>query len=569
MSPSKVPICGRNFEYFSEDPYLCGELAKQYVETLQSRGIGATLKHFCCNNREFTRLYSSSNVDDRALREIYTKAFDIALEAKPWAVMCSYNAVNGTFVAENSYILKDLLRDELGFKGLLMSDWGAVRDRTLALKASLDLQMPYQDDSPYKSLKEGLKKGIVTEEDINTSINRLEELINKIQDSKKIRSVKYNDIERHQIAVETCRESIILLKNEENILPLKPARKIVIIGEHAEEPALGGGGSCNLGDHPELPFDERFNVKQRGLTSLLKEAMPDVEFQYICGYHFYKGFNEYGHVHTPVYIREAKNVETAIVVVGTNRTIECEGYDRESLDLPLVQIEVLEKVLDLYKNVILVVEAGGIVNLSKFKNKAKAILYSGFGGEGINEALADILLGKVSPSGKLTESYIDSMSINPYTPLRGDFVNEDYKDSIFVGYRLYDTRDIEVTYPFGFGLSYTKFKYSNLQITKTNEYDYKVSYDIENIGDMEGKEINQLYISGLNIDVPLPKKELKGFNKISLKPNEKKSITLYLNKDSFSHYDEKEHRWVIYPGIYQVLIGKSSKEIVLKEEIRF
>ena len=297
--------------------------------------------------------------------------------------------------------------------------------------------------------------------------------------------------------------------------------------------------------------------------------MPDVEFQYICGYHFYKGFNEYGHVHTPVYIREAKNVETAIVVVGTNRSIECEGYDRESLDLPLVQEEVLEKVLDLYKNVILVVEAGGIVNLSKFKNKAKAILYSGFGGEGINEALADILLGKVSPSGKLTESYIDSMSINPYTPLRGDFENEDYKDSIFVGYRLYDTRDIEVTYPFGFGLSYTKFKYSNLQITKTNEYDYKVSYDIENIGDMEGKEISQLYISGLNIDVPLPKKELKGFNKISLKPNEKKSITLYLNKDSFSHYDEKEHRWVIYPGIYQVLIGKSSKEIVLKEEIRF
>ena len=560
----RLATCGRNFEYFSEDPYLTGELAKTYVTTLQDRGVGATVKHFCCNNREDYRLYCSSNVSLRALREIYTKAFEKVCEVKPWAIMCSYNGVNGTSVAENKYILKDLLRDQIHHQNLIVSDWGAVRNRALALKATLDLQMPYQNDEPYESLRKGLKDGIITEDDINASIKRLEELLNKIEKSKSIRAVKYSDEQRHKIAVETCEEGIVLLKNHDNILPLGKNQNILVVGEHAEDPELGGGGSCNLGDDPALPFDERFAVKQESLVKLLKEHFGDSNVDYVCGYHCYKGFgNQYGHLHGPSYLRKAKDADVIVMVVGTNRTIECEGFDRENLDLPKVQEEVLERIIKLNKNIVVVVEAGGVINTSKFRNKVNGIIYSGFGGEAMNEALFNVLVGKTNPSGKLAETFIDSLDVNPYVQVRGDIENEDYNDDIFVGYRLYDTRNIPVAYSFGYGLSYTNFEYKNLKIEDKGNFNYLISFDITNTGNMDGKEISQLYVSAVDGKIDRPKKELKGFSKVFLKVGETKNIQIEINHDAFTYFDELANDWKIPSGTYKIQIGKSCADIIL------
>ena len=565
----RLATCGRNFEYFSEDPYLTGELAKTYVATLQDRGVGATVKHFCCNNREDYRLYCSSNVSQRALREIYTKAFEKVCEVKPWAIMCSYNGVNGTSVAENKYILKDLLRNQIHHQNLIVSDWGAVRNRALALKATLDLQMPYQNDEPYESLRKGLKDGIITEDDINASIKRLEELLNKIENSKSIRAVKYSDEQRHKIAVETCEEGIVLLKNHNNILPLGKNQKILVVGEHAEESELGGGGSCNLGDDPALPFDERFTIKQESLVKLLKENFGDSNVDYVCGYHCYKGFgNQYGHLHGPSYLRKAKDADVIVMVVGTNRTIECEGFDRENLDLPKVQEEVLERIIKLNKNIVVVVEAGGVINNSKFRNKVNGIIYSGFGGEAMNEALFNVLVGKTNPSGKLAETFIDSLDVNPYIQARGDIENEDYTDDIFVGYRLYDTRNIPVAYPFGYGLSYTNFEYKNLKIEDKGNFNYLISFDITNVGNMDGKEISQLYVSAVDGKIDRPKKELKGFSKVFLKVGETKNIQIEISKDAFAYFDELANDWKIPSGTYKIQIGKSCADIILEGYIK-
>ncbi len=564
----RLATCGRNFEYFSEDPFLTGELAKTYVSTLQNRWVGATVKHFCCNNREDYRLYCSSNVSQRALREIYTKAFEIVCEAEPWAIMCSYNAVNGTSVAENKTILKDLLRDQFHYQNLIVSDWGAVRNRALALKATLDLQMPYQSDESYELVRQGLKDGVITEENINASVRRIEELINKIENNKSKRIIKYNDKERHDIAVETCEEGIVLLKNFNNILPLGKDKNILVIGEHAEEPELGGGGSCNLGDHPDLPFDERFNIKQKSLVTLLKDYFGDTNVDYVSGYHCHKGFgHHYGHLHGPSYLRKAKTADIIVMVVGTNRVIECEGYDRDNLDLPKVQEELMEKILELNKNVVVVIEAGGVINTSKFRNKVKGIIYSGFGGEGMNEALFNVLTGKTNPSGKLTETFIDSLDVNPYIQAKGQIENEEYLDDIFVGYRLYDTRNIPVAYPFGYGLSYTNFKYDNLKVSKKDN-NYVVSFDVINTGNMDGKEISQLYISCVDGQIDRPKKELKGFNKVFLQVGETKNIQIEINRDAFAYFDELVNAWKVQPGTYKIQVGKSCLDIQLEENIQ-
>ena len=569
MNIKRVPLCGRNFEYYSEDPYLTGVLTKKYIETLQSRGIAATPKHFCCNSREFTRLYSFSEVDQRALREIYTRAFEMAIEANPWSLMCSYNGVNGCYVAENKAILKDLLRDKLHFKNMLVSDWGAVRNRALALKASLDLQMPYQNDEAYRLLKEGLESGIITEEDINISLDRIEELINRIQEAKKTRFVKYSDEERHQIALEACEEGIVLLKNEDKILPLKNGTKISVMGLYAREPELCGGGSCNLADDPNLPPDKSFNIQQKYVDDLLKEQLPDSEVRYVMGYYVYQGFGlRSQHIHTPIVIRDAKECDVVVLFVGTNRAMECEGFDRDDLKLPSIHLDIIHKVAELNKNVIVVIEAGSVIDVSEFKDKVKGIIYSGFGGEAMNQAIANILTGKTCPSGKLAETFISSVDVNPYIAPRGEFENEVFKDSIYVGYRLYETQKIPVEYPFGHGLSYTQFEYSDLQVNQLGEFEYEIAYKIKNVGKVKGKEINQLYIRDLGHIIDRPDKELKGFNKVELNPGETKEIKLRINKQSFAYFDVDINDWKANKNDYEILIGASCQDIRLNKIIK-
>ena len=565
----KNPLCGRNFEYFSEDPYLTGELAKTYVITLQSRGISPCVKHFCANNREYSRLYCSSDMDLRTLREIYTKAFEIIMEADPWAIMCSYNRLNGEYVSQNEFVLRDVLRNSLHFNNVIVSDWGAVHDRGLALKASLDLEMPYpQWTNPIKSVNDALNKGIITEEDIDTSAERILQLIEKIDDNKSKRFVKYTDTQRHNIAVKTCEEGIVLLKNDDNILPLKNGKSIAVFGEHAIKPELGGGGSCNLGDDADKDFDKAFVTEQKGLPELLKKALPKSQIEYADGYQCHHGFGHHYRIYATVSVdRLSENSNIAIVVVGTNRTIECEGYDRENLELDSIQLDVINEVASRNENVIVIIEAGGVIDVFPFKDKVKAILYVPFGGEATNEAVANILSGKVSPSGKLTESFIRDVSVNPYLHKR-NLEHETYDDGVFVGYRLYEYKGIEPEYPFGYGLSYSAFEYSDLEIVEVEPNGFQVNFSIKNIGKHGAKEISQLYVKPLEPTIERPFKELKGFIKTNLKTKEKKMATIELPLSAFAYFDEEGNHWKLDHGEYEILIGSSSTNIKLRKTIK-
>ena len=561
----KNPLCGRNFEYFSEDPFLTGTLARQYVSTLQSRGVSCCVKHFAANNREYARLQCSSNMDERTLREIYTKAFEMVMPVNPWAVMCSYNKINGEYVSESQHILKDALRGSLQFNNVIVSDWGAVHDRARSLKASLDLEMPFPEwCDPYESVRLGLKTGLITIKDINDSILRLETLINRILDAKKDRAVKYSNEERHEIAKQTCLEGAVLLKNDDDILPLKKGQKIGVVGYHAAYPELGGGGSCNLADDPFKEFDKRFTIIQKPLHELLGE---ELDTKYVSGYECHTGFGYRYRIFGNLSVDNiVKDSDVAIVVVGTNRAIECEGYDRENLQLDNMQLDVIKQVCGLTKNVVVVIEAGGVIDVTPFEKDVKAILYMPFGGEATNEALASLLTGKVSPSGKLTETFIKDVSVNPFIHGR-DMNNEEYDDRIYVGYRLYETKNISVTYPFGYGLSYTKFKYDNLTVNKTDD-GFEVSYDVTNIGNCVGKETSELYLDGTNVFADRPAKELIGFAKTEIKPGETKTVTHKLTDQSFAFFDENCHDWVIKNGEYTIFIGASVKDIKLSKTIQ-
>ena len=564
----KNPLCGRNFEYFSEDPFLAGTLARQYVSTLQGRGISCCIKHFAANNREYARLQCSSNMDERTLREIYTKAFEMVMPANPWAVMCSYNKINGEYVSENKHILKDVLRDSLKFDNVLVSDWGSVHDRARSLKASLDLEMPYPEwYDPYESIREGLKSGLITEKDIDVSILRLETLIHRILEAKKDRVVKYSNEERHEIAKQICLEGAVLLKNDDDILPLKNGQRIGVIGHHAAFPELRGGGSCNLADDPFKDFDSRFNVTQKPLHELLKEEFDKSDIKYVNGYECNPGFGYRYRIFGNLSVNNiVKDSDVAVVVVGTNRAIECEGYDRENLQLDTMQLDIIKQVCGLTKNVVVVIEAGGVVDVTPFEKDVKAILYMPFGGEATNEALVSLLTGKVSPSGKLTETFIKDVSVNPYIHER-DMNNEEYDDRIYVGYRLYETKNINVTYPFGYGLSYTKFKYDNLVVDKTDG-GFVVSYNITNVGNCAGKEISELYIDGTKAFSDRPVKELVAFAKTELQPGETKTISHKLTDQSFAYFDEKSNSWKVAKGEYKLLVGASVKDIKLTTTIK-
>ena len=561
----RLATCGRNFEYFSEDPFLTGIMAREYVRTLQNRGIGATVKHYCCNNREYARLYASSNLSVRALREIYTKSFEMICEAKPWSIMCSYNAYNGIYLAENKYLLTDVLRNELHFDGLIMSDWGAVHDLGKAIKAGLDLAMPYQGVEHSEEVKKALINNEISEKVINRALENLETLINKIQLNKKNRFVKFNDKQRHEIAVKTVEEGIVLLKNEDNILPLQKNKRVLIVGEQQEFPELNGGGSCNLADDPEMPFDKDYDIKLASVDKLLSEYRNDLDISYVAGYHCYKGFGlRYGNLHSPVVTKRAKEYDVAIVFVGTNRALECEGFDREDLNIPKIQLDVLNEVINNNKNVIVVIEAGSVINVSSFEDKVKAIVYTGFGGEGINEALAKVLSGEVSPSGKLIESFISSIDDNPYLKGSENFANDDYKDDILVGYRLYEKAGIKVNYPFGHGLSYSSFIYDNLFVKEDNGQ-IKVQFSIKNNGQVKAKEVAQLYIHLANGKVEHPVKELKGFQKVELNPNEERMITINLPQTELRYFDENKNSWAYDDAQVELLVGSSSSDIRLRK----
>ena len=542
----RTPLCGRNFEYFSEDPLLSGVLGKAFIEGVQSKGVGTSLKHFCANNREYDRLYQSSEVDERTLREMYLPAFEIAVQAKPWTVMCAYNAVNGVWASENEWLLRDILRDEFGFDGVIVSDWGAVHNSYRAAKATLDLEMPYSSKS-YPVLKEAYEKGLITEAEIDARAEKVLALIEKCATQKK--PITTDKAQRHENALKIAREGIVLLKNEDGILPIKGGN-VVVAGSHTES---GGGSAFVTSDYEARPLKEELAARlgDKGTVIGTKTQL---------------GVDRFVQNARDTYAAASK-ADYVVITVGTGTVNEQEARDRDSLRLSCTQEDFILGNARFNKNVVVVLQAGSAVDMTPWIDKVKAVVLAGFAGEASKEAIADILTGKVCPSGKLTETFPLRLEDTPTGETRGDGFVERYPEGVFVGYRWYDTYDKEVLFPFGYGLSYAKYEYSDLEVKKLGETDFEVSYNVTNVSDVDGKEISQVYVHDVFASVSRPQKELRGFAKTALKAGESKRVCVKLDFRSFAFYSVPLKRWYVENGEFDVLVGASSRDIRLSARI--
>lgn len=549
----RSPLGGRNFEYFSEDPYLTGELALMYIKGVQSHQVGTSLKHFACNNQESRRMTASSEVDERTLREIYLAGFEKAVkEAKPWTVMAAYNRVNGVFASESPYLLTDILRKEWGFTGYVVSDWGAVNDRIAGLKAGLDLEMPGSRGTNDKKIKRAIENHTLDEEILDQSVERILTKIFEYVDNKK--EVVFNKESHHQVARQLANESAVLLKND-GALPLSSTDcKIAFIGDFAKHPRIQGGGSSHI---------KAFKVSS---------ALDAVSV--VCPVQFAQGFVTHIDETEPDLLNEAielaKSSDVAVIFAGLPDAFESEAYDRQHMKLPNCQNELIEKVCAVQPNTIVVLHNGSPVEMP-WVNKVNAILEMYLGGEAVGEATIDLLFGNVNPSGKLAETFPIRLEDNP-SYLSYQVVDDKiyYDEKLFVGYRYYDTKEIPVLFPFGHGCSYTTFEYSHLVVNETSIRDDEsltLSFEVTNTGDVFGKEVVQLYVQDLTHSVIRPIKELKNFEKISLEPNETKIVTFTLSKRDFAYYETRISDWYVSTGNYRLLVGASSRDIRLQKTI--
>lgn len=544
----RTPLCGRNFEYFSEDPLLAGTLGKAYIEGVQSKGVGTSLKHYCANNREYDRYYQSSEVDERTLREIYLPAFEIAVQAKPWTVMCAYNPVNGVNASENKWIF-DILREDLGFDGVIVSDWESVRSGWRAAKAGLDLRMPYKDCA-YDEIKYGYDNGLLTEEEIDAHVHKILALMEKKENAQK--KVEWTNEERHARAVKIAKGGMVLLKND-GVLPLTEG-KILVGGPLANNPSMGGGGSAYV----------TTEYKPR---PLVEELAKRIEGGHVFEHELVQtDANLYMH-HVAKFYIEASRADTVVLCMGTNYFQECEGSDRITLRLSPTQEDFILHTAKRNKRTVVVLQTGSAVDMTPWINEVSAVLYTGYAGEGMQEAIADILTGKVCPSGKLAETFPLCLEDTPTGNFRGDGFVDKYAEGVFVGYRYYDSYAKEVLFPFGHGLSYAKFEYSDLCVKKESETDYLVSYTVKNISEVDGAEISQVYIRDPFSSVSRPEKELKGFAKTPLKAGESKRVEVRLNARSFAFYSIPRKGWYVENGEFEILVGASSRDIRLQSQI--
>lgn len=554
----RSPLCGRNFEYFSEDPFLSSEMAASHIDGVQSQGIGTSLKHFAANNQEHRRMSTDAVIDERTLREIYLASFEKAVKhSQPWTVMCSYNKVNGEYASENNYLLNDILRTEWGFDGFVVSDWGAVNERVEALATGLELEMPASYGIGEDKIIKAIENGYLDIEVLDRAVERLLKVIFKATENKKKNAV-YSIDSHHQLAREAARESMVLLKNADNILPLKKEGTVAIIGEFAKSPRYQGGGSSHI--HPtklDNILEEVENVSGENMTIL-----------YAQGYHLDNDVSDEKMLNEAKEV--AKKADKAVLFVGLPDRYESEGYDRKHLRMPENHIQLIEEVAKVQSNVIVVLSNGAPIEMP-WINKTKGLLEAYLGGQASGGAIADLLFGIANPSGKLAETFPKSLSDNPsYLNFPGEGDKVEYKEGVFVGYRYYDTKNIEPLFPFGYGLSYTNFEYSSLSIDKKEIKDTEtlsVRLKVRNTGNVAGKEIVQLYVKDTVSTVNRPEKELKGFVKVMLQPGEEKSVTFHLDKRSFAYYNTELKDWHVETGKFAILIGKSSRDIVLQDSV--
>lgn len=540
----RSPLAGRNFEYFSEDPLLAGRMGAAYVKGVQEEGVGVSVKHFAANNREDQRFTSSSNIDERTLREIYLAQFErIVKEAHPATLMCSYNRLNGTLNSQNQRLLTDILRNEWGFEGLVMSDWGAVADHVAAVKAGLDLEMPGKGQASVDEIVAAVKEGRLQESTLNRSALRVLKMVEKWgKDVTKKES--YDKEEQHEFARQMADDSIVLLKNEGHQLPLNSSDSLAVIGELAAKPRFEGGGSSHVNAHHVVtPLDVAPANASYAAGYSLTETTPDEKL-------------------TEEAIKLAKQSDRVIFFAGFPEQMETEGFDKKSIALPANQNVLLDRVLAVNSNVTVVLENGSVVEMP-WADRVPAIVETYLAGEAVGEATWDILTGKVNPSGKLSESFPLRLEDNPtYGTFAKDHDEEDYHEGIFVGYRYYDLHDMPVRFPFGHGLSYTTFAYSDLQIKEGSD-NVTVNFTITNSGDVAGKEVAQVYVANHVSRVVMPVKELRDFTKVELQPGESKEVSLTLPRRAFSFYNVKKQQWEADNGEYELMVGSSSRDIRL------
>ncbi|WP_054024410.1 beta-glucosidase [Bacillus sp. FJAT-28004] len=554
----RSPLCGRNFEYFSEDPHLTGQMAASHIAGVQSEGVGTSLKHFAVNNQEHRRMTTDAIVDERTLREIYLAGFEGAVkQAQPWTVMSAYNKLNGAYCSENEFLLKDILKDEWGHEGFVVSDWGAVNEAVASVASGMELEMPSSHGIGQGKIVEAVKNGMLSEPLLNQAVERLLSIVFKAVDNKKTGAV-YDKEEHHHLAREVARETMVLLKNEDGILPLAKDGKVAIIGAFVEKIRFQGGGSSH--------------IKPTQLDSIREEIIKSVGSRAEIGYA--QGYDLDGDDTIHSLVEEAKQkalaADVAVLFVGLPDRYESEGYDRSHLNLPLNQIHLIEEIASVQPNVIVVLSNGAPV-VMPWLGHAKAVLEAYLGGQAVGGAIADLLFGDANPCGKLAETFPKSLKQNashPFFPGEGDRV--EYREGIFVGYRFFEAKDIEPLFPFGYGLSYTTFEYSNLNFDKTHATDretVQISLKVKNTGNRFGKEVVQLYVRDVEPSVIRPEKELKGFAKVALQPGEEQTVMFILDKRSFAYYNVELKDWHVESGEYEVLIGKSSRDIELRSSL--
>ena len=558
----RSPVCGRNFEYFSEDPLLAGKMSAGLINGCQSKGIGTSLKHFACNSQEAFRMIINEVIDERTMREIYFPAFEIAVkEAQPWTIMSSYNRINGVYASQNDWLQNKVARDEWGFEGLFVTDWGASVDRVPGLKAGTDLEMPSSGTLNAERIVAAVENGELDEAVLDERIDMVVDLILKSKPALE-KDFKFDIEEHHAVARKVAEGSMVLLKNEDNVLPLKEGQKIAVIGEMAKAPRYQGSGSSVINP---TKLDNAYD-------SLIEAG---VNVTYAQGY--YKApptKKDKSRKSDTELISEAaaaaKAADVAVVFIGLTEALEAEGYDRADIEIPAEHNTLVKEVVKANPNTVVVLAGGAVVHIPWIDN-VKAVLNSGLGGQAGGSAVANILTGKVNPSGKTAETYPLSFEENPvYGNYPGQPVVSEHKESLYVGYRYYDTAKKDVLFPFGYGLSYTTFEYSDIKLSASEIKDtdtVEVSFKIKNTGSVDGAEIAQVYVADKDSTIFRPEKELRAFTKVFLKAGEEKEVSLTLGKRAFAYYNVNIGDWHVETGEFDILVGASSRDIKLSAGI--
>ncbi len=544
LNIKRSPLCGRNFEYFSEDPYLAGKMAASYTRGIQGRGVYSCPKHFAVNSQEMRRMAMNAVVDERTLREIYLKGFEIAVkEGHAKAIMSSYNEVNGTYANENKHLLKDILRDDWGFDGIVITDWGASNDHALGVQAGSDLEMPNPGLDSARELIQAVKSGKITEADVDARVECLLDAVLTLTENAKNRVEVFDQEAHHELARRASTESAVLLKNENNILPLKPKAKVAIIGDFAFEPRYQGAGSSLVNPtrvEKIVDIIGKYDLQVVGCSrGYLRSGAEDAAMRKEA-------------------VDLAAKADVVLYFFGLNEISESEGLDRDHLRIPQNQITLLQELGQANANLVGVISAGSAIEMP-WHHYFKALLHMYLNGQAGASASMDLLTGAANPSGKLSESMVRRLEDTPaYRYYPSPERNSEYRESVYVGYRYYGTAGVPVLYPFGFGLSYTTFAYSDLKVD-----DMGVTFTVKNTGSRAGAEVAQLYVSLPEAKVFRPERELKGFVKVRLEAGESKEVHISFDDKTFRYWNVKTDKWEIEAGTYELKVGSSSTDIRL------